>query len=732
MSSNEILSQFSNDLLQLVPPDRLAGFALGRLADFSNDFIVANLPQIVALLPNERVKTFSTVDQSRFITDPVRRADLGLSGGLPAPPPGVGGGSPSPAGPTAPKPYRPNPSIAIPDTHNWILEIGAQDIARRLMEAGGNWPEITPSKIQEVVARDWVNRMADPKFKALVAPAKEFFAQTGRWPTEVELNKFTKNLPGVPNLVPSADGDVLMPKGSDSATSTTKWTVPEDKLPPGYEWRFSADGTPVPLDITPESKDVMSGWYMNPTSGDWSYNPLAGAADYLQFDATKDAGFANAVNAYISRTGRLPTLEEARQLAVQLWTSAPPADRARAEQFFTLNGFWPTPYELQFGPAKDTDANASGTGTSGKAGLGQVAVFVPGIGMVMTQGQAMGAGGFVFDPFQGIPGTVRPWVREVLEGRQTIDSLPPEMQEWARFALQKFRDQAPVANPDQIPWGTPSPHLGGPDDRKDSADINKDLDERSAALQPFIAAFKSRFNRAPTPEELSNVGTLAQLDMAISRLLPDSVLRRFPNEVLVKFPNDVLLKLGDDVIRSMPNDRILGLPPYQGTGFGTADIMRIVTDPARRDELGMGDFPHPNPNETYGGELSSTGGGGQLSQDRTGGGTKPVSPNAPIGGSPADAPMGSPVPGWAPGVAAPVSPGAPNTPAVQPASPAIPEAPGTTTFPLPNTGTTPVTTQTTQGAPGPMPVIGGGTPVLPVPASPTSKALDPFPLPVSY
>jgi hypothetical protein len=327
----------------------------------------------------------------------------------------------------------------------------------------------------------WSRRQTNPKYAALFALAQQYFSQTGWWPTEVEFNRYTQNLKAVPAIHSSGETDLsLIPKPAEPPKpgEHVKWQLPADPLPPGWDWYFTADGTPKSIQNNQDKgRDIFSGWYQDPRSGKWSYDPLLGAADYLNYS---DPVWRQALVDFSRRAGRLPNLQEARDIATRaLWAKADAATQRRAQQFAQLNGFWPTPWELENGPSSTPDANAGGGGQNA-AGVGTVPVFVPGLGVVLTQGTPMGAGGVILDPFAGIPGSVSPWVKEVLNGTITADQVPPQMRQWVDYAMQKFRDQLPVKHPSEIPWGIPVPNLGDHASRTDSAALS------AAAIKPPV------------------------------------------------------------------------------------------------------------------------------------------------------------------------------------------------------------------------------------------------------
>lgn len=106
MNSTEFLSQLDNSLLRLIPADRLRSFSLDRLAKLDNSDLMRLGDDIVAQLPNDRLKTFPSEVQSRVVTDPKRRAELGLQG--------AAGASQPPAGSNnqpAPATANPNPVV---------------------------------------------------------------------------------------------------------------------------------------------------------------------------------------------------------------------------------------------------------------------------------------------------------------------------------------------------------------------------------------------------------------------------------------------------------------------------------------------------------------------------------------------------------------------------------------------------------------------------------------------
>ena len=508
------LSTLATGLLEKLPVSALRQLPLDRLAFFSNPFLLANLPEIIPRFPNERLVGipyrgsfgdigtdangkplkfgFAVTDLDRLISDPGRRSELGGQAGYegllqprvssepspeqpPLPPPAPEGGTTVPPPLSVPQAPR---GIAIPAaTHGWVTEVGAQTWARNLAASGVPWEEITQERLADDMKVLWELRLVDPRYAKILPYAEQFFATAGRWPTEVELNRFTQKLPDVPNLSPGGETLLPKPKEEPKPGARTKWEVPTDPLPPGYEWRFSADGTPTAFDIDQSERDAFSGWYQNPTTKEWAYNPLLGAADYLQFDPATQQPWSDLLGGFIQRTGRLPNLEEARKLAITLWSQADPAARDRAALYATANGYWPTPFELEFGAAKDTDAQTNLNNS-------QVPVFVPGIGMVFAPGSSLmgdaitGNVGFVFDPMQGIPGSVRPWIKEILNGNLpglSLDKsgqlsgdpgasgIPAEMLPWVQFSLMQFQKNAPIKQPTDIPWGTPAPELGGPE-----------------------------------------------------------------------------------------------------------------------------------------------------------------------------------------------------------------------------------------------------------------------------
>jgi hypothetical protein len=360
----------------------------------------------------------------------------------------------------------------------------------------------------------------------------------------------------------------------------------------------------------------MSGWYMNPQTGSWDYNPFAGAADYLQFNPANQQAWSDTVGGFISRTGRMPNLEEARQLAIQVWAKSDDATKQRAQQFAAVNGFWPTPFELEFGAAKDQDANQPGTGTSGQAGMGQVPVFVPGIGVTLIQGSLAGNGGLMFDPFSGVPDSVRPWVREVLNGSISIDQLPTVMgangsnimRDWVNFALSKFQENIPRKMPSEIPWGEP----GAPKSPKDVAgpgtpgllppEVTKPIEQ--GGFEDAWRQYGPPGQPLPTQAQLTDPSFVSQLDLRLIAKVPTETLKRLPNQVLMSLPNDVLIsKLDIATLAKFPNERWTGEGQWKGSGFDSNLLLqlpddrlksfsqdyldKIVTDVTRRKAIGL-------------------------------------------------------------------------------------------------------------------------------------------------
>ena len=624
------LSTLPNELVRLLPPDTLAQMSVEKLSTFSNadlDAVFRTHPEILTDFPTERLLAFDAAYIQLFISNLEARGDYSSNpkvrdlatnlrqslqtqgspvpaprppdatpppdGSAPAqpeppgaPPPPSGDGTPPPPGTAA-------PAVDLPNTHAWVIEIGAQGIVATLRAEGVDWPDITLTKVRAKTKALWDTLAKDPKYKSIATYAQQYYATTGWWPTSVELNRYTQNLPDVPNFLLNDDGTgTLIPKNTARKEGElAKWTVPTSPLPPGYEWRFSSDGTPIPFDNDQRERDVFSGWYQNPTDGTWSYNPFYGAADYLQFDPNTQVNWSDLVGGFISRTGKLPTLEESRQLAAKMWATADAATMARASQFATLNGFWPTPFELEHGPAKDKDANAAGTGTSGQAGLGQVPVFVPGIGAVLTSGTAMSPGSFVLDPFEGIPSAIRPWVRSFLNGEVTLDQLPKVpgadgqdiLRRWVDFSLAKFRTQLPVSAPEDLPFGIPSPNIAGPNDRADAKQLTQQLTDlrnvrAEESIDQFNAAFERTYGRKPTAEDTSpdQIGGLAP---EIVGLLPKSRLTGLPTATIAS--------LGNDVIEKRLPERIGSLPPERVGRLNPTIVDQNVTDEATRYKLGL-------------------------------------------------------------------------------------------------------------------------------------------------
>lgn len=66
---NEKLADLSNELLVLLPPDRLRTLPLSRLTRLSNTQLVELIPDIVQLFPNERVLSFSNDMLLRYLPD---------------------------------------------------------------------------------------------------------------------------------------------------------------------------------------------------------------------------------------------------------------------------------------------------------------------------------------------------------------------------------------------------------------------------------------------------------------------------------------------------------------------------------------------------------------------------------------------------------------------------------------------------------------------------------------
>ncbi|MCG3770567.1 MAG: hypothetical protein JW384_01717 [Nitrosomonadaceae bacterium] len=614
------LASLRNEYAMLLPPEALKQFSLDRLSTFSNDFLAERLPDLIPLFSNERLLSFGS-GISKWVNDPTRLTDLGFP---PAAPPPTGGvGAPPPPPPTTAPPPTPlpgstpkSPPVDIPGSHSWAIETGAGDWVRKQRADGVDWKDISVSKYREYTNQQWTARATDPRFKSIYQYAQKYYTQTGWWPSEVELNKFTGNMPNIPSIAP--DGSSIIPKaepGAATAGALEKWKVPSDadgvqqKLPPGYEWRFGSDGTPQPYDITPNDKDVMSGWYMNPQTGAWDYNPFAGAADYLQFNPANQQAWSDVIGGYIQRTGKLPNLEEARQLAIQIWAKSDPATMQRAQQFSAVNGFWPTPFELEFGAAKDKDANAAGSGTSGKAGLGQVPVFVPGIGVTLVQGSQVGAGGLMFDPFAGVPDSVRPWVREVLNGSLSIDQIPEVkgangeniMRNWVNFALSKFQENIPLKMPSEIPWGQPGPNNTPPPTPLPRS-VNDPLERGS--FEDGWRQWGPPGAPVPSAAQLSDPSFVSQLDLRLIAKVPSDTLKRLPNDVLASLPNDVLInRLDLGALAKLPNERWTGEGKWKGSGFDSSIFLmlpnerlatfskdftdKMVTDRQRRIDLGL-------------------------------------------------------------------------------------------------------------------------------------------------
>ena len=666
-------------LTRLLPVTYLLGMNSSVLAELRNEDlgpIIDASPNVLLALPGSRLRTFDQGYINKFIENLKARGDYasntqvqalikeleGDTGPAPAVP-----GTPGPPPVDKPAPGPKSPAVEIPATHTWIIDAGAQQWAYDLRAQGVPWADITVPKLAEFTKARWQSRATDPKYKALYAYAQAYYTTTGRWPTDVELNRYTQKLPNVPSISPDT-GD-LIPKPSEGgaaggADAVKKWELPlgpdgkPQALPPGYEWRYGADGTPIAFDISPGEKDVFAGWYQNPTTGGWEYNPFAGAADYLQFDPKSQTAWSDVVGGFITRTGRLPTREEARNLAAILWAGADPTTRDRAARFASMNGFWPTPFELEHGASQDTDANTGG-GAAGQPGLGQVPVFVPGIGVVLVQGKAMGTGGVILDPFSGIPDSVRPWVREVLNGRMTADQVPPSMRDWVNYSIGKFKDQLPVKRPEEIPWGTPAPGSSvspGP--------------EANPILNPVIdqAAWQDAWRQygpggpAPDPATLLDPGIIGTLDNRLIMRLPIPTLRTLSPTILEKLDNSVLAQLDLETLGKLSDDRLLGNNAFKGAGFSNDVLLRfsndrlktfpkdalskIISDPQRRIDLGIDPPPTPAEKTTEG-------------QTRT-------IPASPV---PAAAPI--PVPGPVPSIPAPSVPAPMATP---PAPSKIPAA----------------------------------------------------------
>ncbi len=635
--SNQFLEALSNDLFVLLELERQATFSGERLSQLDNPSLkklIEAHPNVLNGLSADRIagrgqwegSGFGAGDIQKFaeITDNVSlRADLenvvaeaaksggeggGKSGDAPAE--GVPGG---PGGAKPPVSARPEDVTSIPPTtHGWVQEIGAQDWYRQKIAEGLQPAQITVELLREDTRRIWESRKTDPKYADIISYAEQYYASTGWWPTEVEFNRYTQNAKDVPNL--NSKGDLIpKPSAKSKEGEHKKWELPKDPLPPGYEWRFAADGTPVPFDISPEYKDVMAGWFQDPKTGQWTYDPIAGAADYLTYNKESQSDWGHILNAFISRTGRLPSLEEARNLASQLWSKAGLDSRDRATRFADIHGYWPTPYELEFGPSQSQDANTGGGGQNA-AGMGQVPVHVPGIGTVLVQGESLGTGGFLFDPFQGIPGSVRPWVKEILNGRLTVDQLPAEMRAWAGYALSKFQEQLPQKRPEEIPWGVPGPSGIAP--------LPIPQIDAEAGKAQFLTAWK-QINPSlpdPTADQLNDIAWLSQQDIGALKFLGGETLKQLPISALVQFDNQTLTtKLGMDIIAQLPNERLIGLTPYDKAGFDVDTLSKlpddrllslpidiiaklsderlktlppdkldpIVTDPARRQILGL-------------------------------------------------------------------------------------------------------------------------------------------------
>ena len=615
-------------LTRLLPVNYLLGINSSILAELRNEDlgpIIDASPNILLALPGSRLRTFDQGYINKFIENLKARGDYASNTQVQAlikelegdtgPAPVVPG---TPGAPSAPAPPAPagskSPAVEIPATHTWIIDAGAQQWAYDQRAAGVPWADITVPKLAEFTKARWQSRATDPKYKALYAYAQAYYTTTGRWPTDVELNRYTQKLPKVPSISPDT-GD-LIPKPSEDgaaggANAVKKWELPlgpdgkPAPLPPGYEWRYGADGTPIAFDISPGEKDVFAGWYQNPTTGGWEYNPFAGAADYLQFDPKSQTAWSDVVGGFTTRTGRLPTREEARNLAATLWAGADPATRDRAARFASMNGFWPTPFELEHGASQDTDANTGG-GAAGQPGLGQVPVFVPGIGVVLVQGEAMGTGGVILDPFSGIPDSVRPWVREVLNGRMTAGQVPPSMRDWVNYSIGKFKDQLPVKRPEEIPWGTPAPGSSAPPGPQANPVINPIID--SASWQDAWRQYGPG-GPAPDPATLLDPGIIGKLDNRLIMRLPIPTLRTLSPAILEKLDNSVLAQLDLETLGKLSDDRLLGNNAFKGAGFSNDVLLRfsndrlktfpkdslgkIVTDPQRRIDLGIDPPPAP-------------------------------------------------------------------------------------------------------------------------------------------
>lgn len=608
-NDNAFLAKLSNDLFVLLPITRQATFsAADRLSLLPNNLlnpVIAEIlrtnPAGLSQFPASRLAQFPIDAINGFIQQEDRvnpggdlarqlREAVTKAGGTP-PSPAAGAPAPAPApAPTTPgltpPPAGPTPTTSsepIPDTHPWVSEVGANEWAQALRRSGVEWKDITITRLRADMKAVWEKRKADPKYAASYRYASEYYARTGWWPTEVEFNRFTQNTP-LPALSP--DGTSFIPKSGEKGAEGDypKWevpTTPDGKtvpLPPKYEWRFSADGTPIPYFTGGAlEKDVFAGWYQDPKSGNWSYNPLLGAADYL---SGGDSRWTDLIGGYVAHTGRLPDIETARQLASSLWAGASPDAQARASQFAQANGFWPTPFELEFGAAADTDANGP-TGAAGQPGMGQVPVFVPGVGVVLTQGQAVGPGGFVFDPMSGIPGAVRPWVREILNGRMTLAQVPAEVRDWAIFSLSQFSKSLPTKRVEELKLsGLPTSPLQ-PFTTPFGAPMPVALMDEPLQQAEFLTAWKTLLPGQPEPTDaqMKDVAFLSQLDSKITQYLPSSTLRQFPLSALAVFGNDVLLKKVPDVIAKFPTGR--------KAQFGKGDLENLITDPIDRANLGL-------------------------------------------------------------------------------------------------------------------------------------------------
>ena len=610
-NDNAFLATLSNDLFILLPIERQATFSAGgRLIALDNlhlNAVIAEIlrtnPSGLSAFPGSRLAQFPIEAINGFIAhldrnDPqgalvkeLRAAVTSAGGAPPAAP------TPAPAPPTGgpgltPPPEQPAPSAtsaeAIPAdlAHQFILEVGAAEWAHNLRAQGVEWEDITIERLRADMKNLWAERKNDPKYSQAYKYAQQYYlnSPTNSWPTPFEYNQYLQKAKNVPYLSP--DGKSFIPKdGEREEGDYPKWEVPTAAdgspvpLPHNYEWRFSADGTPIPYFTgTAEQRDVLAGWYLDPKSGKWSYNPLLGAADYLSGGDTR---WTDLLGGYAAHTGRLPDLDMARQLAMTLWQGASPDAQARAAQFAQANGFWPTPFELEYGAAGDTDANGT-TGAAGQAGLGQVPVFVPGIGVVLTQGQAVGAGGYVFDPMSGIPGAVRPWVREILNGRTTLDQVPPEVRDWAIFSLAQFKEQLPVKRQEELKLAGAFPVSPlQPTTTPFGAPMPVALMDEPLNRGAFLTAWKQLLPGQPEPTaaQMNDVAFLSTIDSRITQHLSSSMLRKFPLEALSVFGNEVLLKVVPDVIAKFPTERQMQ--------FGKGDLENLITDPTQRANLGL-------------------------------------------------------------------------------------------------------------------------------------------------